>query len=129
MFKKIGFFIFGLILMVNISGCLAVAAGAAGGAGTATWLAGKITKEVAATFDHSVKAAESGLKSLNFPIVKQTVKYDVAQFISKYTDGKTIWVDVKRVSQKHTTIEVRVGAVKSDNEAERKIMDRILRYL
>jgi hypothetical protein len=49
--------------------------------------------------------------------------------MSKYTDGKTIWIDVRRISDRSSKVEVRVGAVEGDKEAADKIIKRIQRYL
>ncbi|MCX5703525.1 MAG: DUF3568 family protein [Candidatus Omnitrophica bacterium] len=46
MAKKILVFIFTSLLLINIYGCLALLAGAAGGAGTAVWLSEKLSQEV-----------------------------------------------------------------------------------
>jgi len=61
--------------------------------------------------------------------VKETIDPNSAQIMSKYTDGKTIWVDVHRLSDSRSKIEVRVGAVNGDKEAENKIFKRIISYL
>ena len=129
MLRKVAVLIFGAGLLASIYGCFAIVAGAAGGAGTAVWLSGKLTQEVNYPFDHAEKAAESGLGTLSLPITKKTVSTDVAQLISTYTDGKTIWVDVKRISEASSKIEVRVGAVNSDKQAADRIMTAIRRSL
>lgn len=132
MIGKILVFIFAGILMMNISGCAAVligAAGTAGGAGTALWLSEKLTQEVDAPFERAVKAAKSALKSLRLAVVKETIEQNSAQIIGRYTDGKTIWIDVHRLTDSSSKIEVRVGAVSSNKEAAAKILKRINRYL
>lgn len=129
---KILVFIFAGILMMNISGCAAVligAAGTAGGAGTALWLSEKLTQEVDAPFERAVKAAKSALKSLRLAVAKETIEQNSAQIISRYADGKTIWIDVHRLTDSSSKIEVRVGAVSSNKEAAAKILKRINRYL
>ena len=66
MIKKVAPFLMLSLFLINASGCVAIVAGAAGGAGTSAWLSGKLTQEVNATFDRSVDAAKSTLKSLKF---------------------------------------------------------------
>lgn len=129
MAKKIMALLFLVCLLVNIYGCASVLVGAAaGGIGTATWLSGKLSQEVNGSFDKSLNAAKSALKSLNLNIAKETVKEDVAQIMSNYTDGRTIWIDIHRISLSTTRIEIRVGAA-GDQEAARKIMNIIISYL
>jgi hypothetical protein len=129
MVKRMTGLVIGLIFLVNISGCFFLAAGAAGGVGTSVWLGDKLSQEVNASFDRCLKATGSALKSMNLEITKETVKEDVAQFMSKYTDGKTIWIDIHRITEKSSKIEVRVGAVNADKVASDKILKKIQGYL
>lgn len=112
-----------------MSGCVFLLAGAAGGAGTALWLSGKLSQEVNAPFERTIKAAKSALKSLRLQIDKETLAEDVAQIMAKYSDGRTIWIDIHRVTEASSKIEVRVGAVSQDKEAADKILKKIMRYL
>lgn len=128
MFKKIAVLVFSVFLLVSTSGCVALLAGTAGGAGTATWLSGKLTQEVNASFENSLKATRAALKALKMDIEKETVKDNIAQFISNYTDGRQVWIDIRRISQSISKIEVRVG-MKGDKEAARKILDKIVKFL
>jgi hypothetical protein len=128
MIKRLTVLIIGIFLMISLYGCVALVAGAAGGVGTATWLSGKLTQEVNANLQRSLKATRSAFESLSLDITKETVKDDVAQIIGKYTNGKTVWVDLRPVTASSTKIEIRVGAV-ADTEAASKILDRVTRYL
>lgn len=129
MFKKAAVFSFLLFLLLNSYGCFAVLTGAAAGGGTAVWLSGKLTQEFNAPYDRTIKAAESALKSLRLEITKETKETDVAQLRSKYTDGKDIWIDIRRVTDYSTKVEVRVGALSSDKAVSDKILKRIQMYL
>ncbi len=129
MYKKIVAVLSVVVCLMTSSGCVVLLAGAAGGAGTALWLSGKLSQEVNVTFDKAINAAKSALKSLRLGIDKETVEQDVAQIISKYSDGKTIWIDIHRVTQATSKIDVRVGAISADKEAADKVLKRIMRYL
>lgn len=129
MAKKIMGLVFSIFLLLNISGCIALLAGAAaGGIGAATWLSGKLSQEVNGSFDKSLDAVKSALKSLKLNIEKETIKEDVAQVMSNYTDGRSIWIDIHRVSLSTSRVEIRVGAA-GDKEAARKILNKIISYL
>lgn len=129
MLKKIAGLIFAAFLLTNVYGCIALLAGAAvGGVGTASWLSGKLSQDVNGPFEKTLKAAKSALKSLDLNVTKETIKDSVAQVMSNYTDGRTIWIDIHRVSKSITRVEIRVGAA-GDQEAARKILDRIISYL
>ena len=128
MFKKFIVFLALVLFLANIYGCVALLAGAAGGAGTAVWLSGKLTQEVNVSSERSLKAVKSALNSLKLPVTKETKKEDVIQVISQYRDGKTIWIDIRPTTLKASRIDVRVGAI-SDEAASREIMERILKYI
>ncbi|MFH1782071.1 MAG: DUF3568 family protein [Candidatus Omnitrophota bacterium] len=115
------------LFMVNLCGCAVVVAGGAAG-GTAAWLKGKMTHQVNKTPENVLKATKKALESFKFDISKETVQDDVIQVKSNYSDGKTIWIDIRPISTKTSQIDVRVGAV-SDKEAAREILDRIVKYL
>lgn len=129
MFKKLSALIFSGLLLLNIYGCVALLAGAAGGAGTAVWLSEKLSQEVNAPFERAIKSAKSALSSLRLAVTKETIEQNIAQVMSKYTDGKTIWIDIRKITDSTSKVEVRVGAVKGDKEAADKILKRIVRYL
>ena len=129
MFKKTAVFVFSGFLLLNMYGCFALFAGAVGGAGTAAWLSGKLTQQVNAPYERTVGAIESALKSFNLVIVKEVKEADITTFRSNYTDGKEIWIDVKRITESSIKVEIRVGGVSSDKEACTKILNRIKEYL
>ncbi len=129
MFKKITVFVLSSFLLLNICGCVALLAGAVGGAGTAVWLSGKLTQQFNASYERTVNAAESALKSLDLEIAKKAQEAKVTTFRSHYTDGKEIWIDVRRITETSTKVEVRVGGVSPDKEACAKILNKIRDYL
>jgi hypothetical protein len=116
------------IFLINIYGCVAILAGTAGGAGTAAWLTGKLSENVNASYERTIKATKSALKSLRLEITKETRTESVTQIKSKYTDGREIWIDIRPITQSASKIDVRVGAI-ADKAASEKILKRITRYL
>lgn len=129
MFKKISTLIVSGLFLLNIYGCFALFAGAAAGGGTAMWLSEKLTQEVNSPFERVVAASKNALSSLKLELTKETKEGGNAQLMSKYLDGKTIWIDIHKTTPSSTKVEVRVGAVNSDKEAAEKIMKQIIRYL
>jgi hypothetical protein len=112
-------------------GCapLLVAGGAiAGGAGTAVWISGKLVQDLEAPFEQVVQATKYTLDSLNLSISREIKKTEVAQIKGNYIDGKTIWIDIFKVSPSASRVEVRVGTI-PNKEATYKIVDRIKEYL
>jgi len=129
MLKKLtGLIILGFLL-VNIYGCFALFAGAAGGAGTAAWLSGKLTQQFDAPYERTINAAKKSLAALKLNLDKETKDKEVTQLRSESLDGKEIWVDIRPVSEKATKVEVRVGVVSPDKETAEKILKKIERYI
>ncbi len=112
-----------------LCGCAAVIIGAAAGAGTSVWYQGKLSQEVNASYDRTITAARKALVALKLPVQKETRNVDIAQLKSVYTDGKEIWIDVRRISEKTSRVDVRVGAVESDKTAADKILQKVQTYL
>ncbi|MDD5432483.1 MAG: DUF3568 family protein [Candidatus Omnitrophica bacterium] len=128
MFKNFVVLIIAVFMLMNICGCVAVVAGAAGGAGTSTWLSGKLSQEVNASYDRAIDGCKRALESMKLRITKETRKDEITQIKSNYTDGKTIWIDVRRISDRASRVEVRVGMI-SDKAATEKVLNQILKYL
>jgi len=122
-------FVFSVFLLLNMYGCFLLLAGAVGGTGTAVWLSGKLTQQFNASYDRTVNATRSVLRSLDLEITKETKEANVTTFRSHYTDGKEIWIDVRRITDASTGVEVRVGGVSSDKAAAEKLLKRIQSYL
>lgn len=116
-------------LLLTLTGCLALLAAGAGGAGTSVWLSNKLIQTFNAPFDRTIEASEAALKALRLPVNKKSVDQNVAQIMSENSDGKTIWLDVHRVTETSSRVEIRVGAVSSDKEAADRILKRIGKYL
>ncbi|MCM8781761.1 MAG: DUF3568 domain-containing protein [Candidatus Omnitrophica bacterium] len=129
MLKKIAVLIFSGLFLLSLSGCWFLIGGAAGGAGTAVWLGGKLTQEFSASYERTASAAEKALNSLSLKIKHKTSTDKVTQLRSEYTDGKEIWVDVRKITDSSSKVEVRVGAVSPDKVAAEKILKRIQDYL
>ena len=128
MIKKTFIFITMVSFALSLSGCIFLLAGAAGGLGTAVWLEGKLTQDFNKPYDRCVQAAKSALASMKLEIAKETATTEVTQLMSKYTDGKTIWIDVKKTTEAAARVEIRVGAT-GNKEAASKILKKISFYL
>lgn len=129
MFRKTGILGLYVFLLISTYGCALLVAGAAGGAGTAAWLSGKLTQEFQSSYESTVSASRKALQSLDLNISKETHSETVTQLRSEYLDGKDIWVDIHRVATNASKVEIRVGGVSPDKEASNKILERIQQYL
>jgi predicted phage tail protein len=125
MLKKAMLLIFSGMLMMNLTGCFLFIAGVAGGAGTAVWLSGKLTQEFHASYHSTVDATKSALQALNLPVVKETHDENITQIKGTYSDGREMWIDIHRVTDDSTKVEVRIGGVSSDKEADSIVLKKI----
>ncbi|PIQ89681.1 MAG: hypothetical protein COV72_01845 [Candidatus Omnitrophica bacterium CG11_big_fil_rev_8_21_14_0_20_42_13] len=125
--RKLLYAVVGWVFAINLCGCVLLVAGAAGGAGTALWLSGKLSDEVSAPYERTIEAAKKALKSLEMQIDKETKSDEVAQIRSNYTDGREVWIDIRPLTEITSKLEIRVGA-KGDKEASAKILEEIKKH-
>ncbi len=132
MFKKTCVFIFSVFMLLNLCGCFAlIAGGAAGGVGTAVWLSGKMTQYVNASLERATAATRDALQSSSLKIViNETVSgRAVAQIRGRDAAGEKVYVDIHKIAEKRSRIEVRVGTVVSNKEAADRILKAITERL
>jgi hypothetical protein len=131
MFKKVSTCLISLMLGVSVvtfSGCALLFGAAAGGAGTAFWFSGKLGEEFVASYRETISATENALDSLAMKITKKTYSEDITQFKSIYSDGSTVWIDIRPILENKTEIEVRVG-MRGNQSASAEILEKIKDYL
>ncbi len=129
MLRKTMHLILSGMLMLNLCGCFALFAGVAGGAGTAVWLSGKLTQEFHASYHATTDATKSALQSLSLQVIKETQDERITQIKSIYSDGKEMWIDIHRVTDYSTRVDIRVGGVSPDKEAAGLVLKRIQSFL
>jgi len=127
--KRILLMIFSGILTLNLCGCFALFAGVAGGAGTAVWLSGKLTQEFHTSYQATIDATKAALQALDLQVIKETYDQNVAQIKGSYTDGREMWIDIHRLTDDSTKVEVRIGGVRPDKEAAGKVLRKIQSFL
>jgi hypothetical protein len=129
--KKLSIFIFVIMILVNTYGCVAlVAGGVAGGVGTGVWLSGKLVQQVNASLEQATQAAKSALRSSRLSVVtKENAGEGVVQMRSRNAGGDKIWIDIHRINDTSSQVQVRVGAFFSNKEAADRILRDILQNL
>ncbi|MFH0855621.1 MAG: DUF3568 family protein [Candidatus Omnitrophota bacterium] len=127
--KKLAVFISSLILLTNICGCAALIVGSvAGGAGTAVWLSGKLVQYVDFPLDQVTRAAKDSLESDKITLIsKETISsgHAVVQIRSRYASGERVRVDIHKITETRSRIEIRVGTLIGNKEAADKILKGI----
>lgn len=123
--------LFGLIvagfLFLNLSGCLYVAAGAAGAAGWVFydgWLTGKVNKPLNKVHPLTLNV----LRNMKMTIQEEAIGVDESKISAKTADGQNVWVILNFDTPNTTKIKVRVGYI-GDERSSRNIIEAIERNL
>jgi len=131
MFKRIAAFTFSVLLLMNICGCVALLAGSVAGAGTAVWLSGKLAQAVDASLEQATEAAKNAVGPASFEMTSKegALGKTLVQIRSKNIEGEKIWIDLHRITENRTRIDVRVGTVVGDKAAAEKLLKKITQRL
>jgi hypothetical protein len=112
-----------LALLPVMSGCVAVAAASAAGAGVA-WIRGALETTLERDLDRSYRAAQNALRQLEFAVVSERKSGVDAALVARTALDKKVEVVLKQVSTNTTHVSIRVG-VFGDEELSLAILDRI----
>lgn len=124
MFKKALLIVLLLASTLQWSGCIFLAAGAAG-AGTAKWLSDKVSQVVNVPLHKTIKSAKAALADVNIDVYKETEAPDVTQLLAKDPAGRQVWVDLRPIDENNTRVEVRVGYMNGTPDAT-KLLNAIV---
>lgn len=112
----------GATVMLN-SGCLLVAAGAAG-AGTVAYVRGELTASLGNEFGAVTKATGRAIEQLKFAKVSESADALSARFVVRTAKDKKIEIVLTKVGEELTKLEIRVG-VFGDETVSMTILDKI----
>jgi hypothetical protein len=104
-------------LLAGASGCIWFLAGAAAGAGTVAWVEGKLVKKYDAPAGKVGLAASAAVKDLHFAVESDVHDAAATRIKAERADGKSVTVDVDRVSDNQCEVAVRVGLLGNDDSA------------
>jgi hypothetical protein len=105
------------------SGCLIVAAGAAG-AGTVAYVRGDLQATLDAGYEESLRATRGGLERMKYSIISDRSDALAGEFVARTALDKKVQVRVTKESDALTKIRIRVG-VFGDEEISRSLLDAI----
>ena len=121
--------IFGLLLLtVSVSGCVALAVGAAAEVGGYAWVNGELVKEYQVSADKLQHATIRALKNLNTSIIEQKGDRLSARISGQFADGKKVNIGIEALTEKSAKIKIRVGMI-SDQTRSQLIADEIEKSL
>ncbi|GAB1487835.1 hypothetical protein MASR2M8_02760 [Opitutaceae bacterium] len=105
------------------SGCLVVAAGAAG-AGTVAYIRGGLEASLSGSHAAVIAATNKAVSDLKFARISESQDALTATIIARTADDKKIEIKVVRVSDTLSKVEIRVG-IFGDEFVSISILDRI----
>ncbi|MFZ5494277.1 MAG: DUF3568 family protein [Verrucomicrobiota bacterium] len=105
------------------TGCVVVAAGAVG-AGAVAYVRGELESSLEADLDAAYAAAQRALTKLEFARIDQRKSGLDAQLVHRTALDKKVEIKLKKVTDKLTKIEIRVGVV-GDQELSLTLLEKI----
>ncbi len=115
-----------LALLVPLSGCLLLAAGAGVGAG-ATWYYSAAREEVDSDPREVVAAAAATLEEMDIIVTTREASAIDGEVVGRTARDEKVQVTATSKEEGRTAVEVRVGLI--DDDASRRILQEILRRL
>jgi hypothetical protein len=113
-----------ILLLAATPGCIAIVAGAAGAGTAVAYSAGKLSTELPASLDKTVKAAHEAVRQLGFaPISEHQDSLEAAIFCRTSAD-KGVRIELGRVGDGITKVEIRVGFF-GDESVSLGILDKV----
>lgn len=117
----------GVAVMTSLSGCVAVVAAGAAGAGVA-WVRGALETNLEANFDRCYRAGQEAIRELEFAAVSERKSGVDAVLVARTALDKRIEIVLKRVGDKSTQVSIRVG-VFGDEALSLALLERMKKNL
>ena len=112
-------FIFGTII-ITFSGCIFVAA--------SMRETQKAKQDFNVPYAKALEIVKKTLISLNLEFEEAIVKPDIAVVKGKYTNEKTMYIEIFRISDNESKISVRVGTSDAGKADAQKVLEAIEQY-
>ncbi|MFA5007664.1 MAG: DUF3568 family protein [Candidatus Omnitrophota bacterium] len=117
MFKKISVLIVLGFISISFSGCIFVAA--------SMRETQKAKQDFNVSYIKALEIVKKALVSLNLKFEEAVIKPDIAVVKGKYTNEKTMYIEVFKISDNESKIAVRVGTSDAGKIEAQKILDAI----
>jgi hypothetical protein len=112
-----------LVALPLFSGCVVVAAGAAG-AGAVAYVRGEMQASVEQNLEETYLAAQRALKDLEFARIEEKKSGVDAELVSRTALDKRVQIKLKKVTDGLTKVHIRVGVI-GDQELSLTILEKI----
>ncbi len=125
---RIGHWVLCMWFGLFCSGCLALAAGAAGGAAGAVYVMGKLKDELNYPVPVVHDATVAAMNDLGLKLSEDKSDQLSAHMESEFSDGAHVWIDVESLADSRCRLTIRVGLT-GDEARARKIHKAIKQHL
>lgn len=106
-----------LVTMGAVSGCVALAVGAAGSAAGVVYVKGRLQDNLNAPVERVYNASLAMLNAKGLPIREQRADVGSANIRSKYGGGDDIRIEIKAITSEVSQIRIRVGLTGDHNRS------------
>ncbi len=113
----------GVAVCLLSTGCVAVVAASAAGAGVA-WVRGALETTLEADLDRAYRATQSALRDLEFAVVSERKSGVDAAVFARTARDKRVEVVLERTGDKSTRVSIRIG-VFGDESLSLAVLERI----
>ena len=117
-----------LIVATGLTGCIALLAGGAAGAGSAVYIKGQLKEDLSVSVATAHNASIAALKELNLPIIEDSFDKLTAKMKSRFADGNDVWIDIEYAQLDTSKLTIRVGIL-GDEPKARQILDAIHNHI
>lgn len=110
------------------SGCIALAAGAAGGAAGTAYVLGRVEEDLEAPVATIYESARAACRDLDLAVIERQGDQHSALIEAEFTDGMAVHVSIQEIAGGRSSLTIRVGVVGNEDRA-RQVWDAMRRHL
>lgn len=118
MFKKLASVVLAGFMLVNLCGCIAVAAGLAE--------TQKVKQNINVSYSQALDVVKATMQAQGIHFEKAEINEHVSQVKGKLVDGDAVRIYISKVSDNESAIAVRVGTSESGMDEARGILEGIV---
>jgi hypothetical protein len=111
------------LALAGTSGCIVVAAGAAG-AGTYAYVSGELDVPLGSPYDHVVRASEISVDKLLFAKVSEKKDALTCVIVARTSEDQKVVVTVSKDSDTSSTVKIRIGLL-GDERKSKALLEKL----
>lgn len=113
-----------IVVGAALSGCIAVAAGAAGAGAAIAYKLGKLETTLSADYPQVVKATQKSITKLEFTPMGERKDGVNAEFVARSALDKKVTINLTKMGDGLTKVEIRVDLI-GDEALSRAVLEKI----